>query len=412
MQFWAMTIKLESIIEIEVKNCNFKVITIAFLFALKDLFQQFITKVLLHYFEEYYENGKLKNLLNIDNYRKKSTNVSTKFKTLFGDIWVPQIQIRTISEDGKEHQISITRTLLGVSEKYQIPNFMKELLGWIGSVSTFRIGHKIVGSLTNFKCSLMSVWNSTQWHGKRIKLKLSPDGTNEFEGDGTGIPTKNSGKRGSELKKVFQKKKNGKLHIVGLAIGKYKDKSDWLSAMSEIQIALESGLKKYAKIILSSDGDLSIINVAKGISKGFNQRIKIQKYKWHVFHQLKYYLWKDGVCKELKNEIIAHFFKLTMLSKCSITERDEEIKKYIISLSNKEYKSTAVYLESAMDGFYTHEKEGNTNIYTSKTERSMRTTNQRINVGVWSDSGALNVCKIRDAYYYNGISPLNWKEAA
>ena len=65
-----------------------------------------------------------------------------------------------------------------------------------------------------------------------------------------------------------------------------------------------------------------------------------------------------------------------------------------------------------MDGFYTHEKEGNTNIYTSKTERSMRTTNQRINVGVWSNSGALNVCKIRDSYYYNGIDPLNWKEIA
>ena len=243
---------------------------------------------------------------------------------------------------------------------------------------------------------------------KKINLKLSPIGTNEFECDGTGIPTKKSGKRGSELKKIFQKLKNGKLHLVGLTIGKYKDKNGWLSAMSELQSALSSGLKKYAKIILSSDGDLSIINVAKGISR----RIKIQKDKWHVFHQLKYYLWKDGVCKEFRNEIIAIFFKLTMLSKCSIIERNEKIKEYIIFLSNKGYKSTAVYLESAMDGFYTHEEEGNTNIYTSKTERSMRTTNQRINVGVWSDSGALNVSKIRDAYYYNGISPLNWKKTA
>ena len=54
--------------------------------------------------------------------------------------------------------------------------------------------------------------------------------------------------------------------------------------------------------------------------------------------------------------------------------------------------------------------EDNTNIYTTKTERSMRTTNQRINVGLWSDEGALNVCKIRGAYYYNEISPLNWKK--
>ena len=44
----------------------------------------------------------------------------------------------------------------------------------------------------------MSIWNSVQWHGKGIKLKLAQDGTNEFENDGTGIPTKNSGKRGSE----------------------------------------------------------------------------------------------------------------------------------------------------------------------------------------------------------------------
>ena len=63
-----------------------------------------------------------------------------------------------------------------------------------------------------------------------------------------------------------------------------------------------------------------------------------------------------------------------------------------------------------MTYFYTFEKEGNTTLYTTKVERSMRTTNQRINVGQWSDAGALNVAKTRDAYYYNGISPLNWKK--
>lgn len=113
-----MIIKLDIKIGVEVKNSNFKSITIAFLFALKDLFQQFVTKVLLCYFEENYDNGKLKYLLNIDNYKKKTSNVSTKFKTLFGDIWVPQIQIRTVSKDGKERQISITRILLGVSHQY------------------------------------------------------------------------------------------------------------------------------------------------------------------------------------------------------------------------------------------------------------------------------------------------------
>lgn len=408
MQFWIMQIYLESKINIEVDNCNFKTITAAFLFAINGLFQEYITKVLLAYYNEYYENGKLALLLNIDNYSRKTTNGFTKFKTFFGDIWVPQIQIRTKLENGKNRQISITRILLDVSPRYQIPDFMKELIGWIGAVTTFRVGHNIFSLLTTCKCSLMTIWRSVQWSAKKINLGLSSDGINEFEGDGTGIPTKDSGKRGSELKKIFQRKNNGKLHLIGMSIGKYKDKSDWLSSMSELQVALKSGLKKYAKLVLSSDGDLSIINVAKGISS----RIKIQKDKWHVYHQLKYYLWKDGVNKELKNDIIAHFYKLTMLSKQTIKKRNKQIRRYIFLLNSTGYKSTSVYLKSAMDGFYTHEIEGNKNIYTTKTERSMRTTNQRINVGIWSDNGALNVCKIRDAYYYNGINPFNWKQIA
>lgn len=153
----------------------------------------------------------------------------------------------------------------------------------------------------------------------------------------------------------MQKKKNGKLQLIGLTIGKYKNKEDWSVAFSEIKTALKSGLKKFEKIILSSDGDLSIINTAKNIST----RVKIQKDKWHVFHQLKYYLWKDGVKKELRNKITGHFFKISML-----------------------------------------------------TKRTVKRRNQRINIGVWSDAGALNVCKIRGAYYYNGISPLNWKKRA
>ena len=88
-------IELITNLTINVKNCNLKHLTVKFLFALTDLFQQFVSAVLLYYFEEYYKSGELKKILNIDNYRKKSVNVRTKFKTLFGDIYVPQIQIRT-----------------------------------------------------------------------------------------------------------------------------------------------------------------------------------------------------------------------------------------------------------------------------------------------------------------------------
>jgi len=399
---------LETKIVIKNDTCKLKSITIAFLTSLVSIFQDYVSQVLLHYFQEYYRSQKLAELLSVKSVRLKTTNKLTKFKTIFGTIYVPQIQVRALGFDGIERQMSITRTLLEVSPKFQIPDFIKEMLGFISAQTTFRVGHKIVGLLTNFQCSLQSVWNSVKFAAGKIKLELAPDGTNEFEADGTGIPTKNSGKRGSELKKVFQKKVCGGLHLVGLSIGNYKLKEGWQRAFSQLKEALNSDLTKFAKIILSSDGDLSIINTAKNLSS----RVKIQIDKWHVFHQMKYYLWQDGIKKELKYNIIAHFFKISMLSKRTIEDRNNRIARYINLLLYSGCKHTATYLQSVMPVFYTHETEGNENIYTSKTERSMRTTNQRINVGIWSEEGALNICKIRDAYYYNGISVLNWKKTA
>jgi len=260
--------------------------------------------------------------------------------------------------------------------------------------------------VTNFKCSLSSMWRSVRYSVQQIKLALHPNGTNELEADGTGLPTLNRGERGSELKVVFQKKKDGKLHLVGIAIGKYKDFANWVKALS---FPIRAISKQFGKVILATDGDKTIEKAAKSI----NKNVIMQKDIWHVFHQLKYYLWKDKVPSGTRSYIVRAVYKITML----LTSFSPEIRLVILScyiklLSYRGYKHTAIYLTSAMDGFYTYVKEGNTNLYTSKTERSMRTTNQRINVGVWSEQGALNVTKIRLAYYYNGINPFNWKENA
>lgn len=398
-------INLRTNIQINVENCNFREITFLFLYALKDLFQEYVSEILVYYFEENYKNKRLSKLLGVQIIKKKTRNKTTKFKTLFGDILVPQIQVRVVDFKGKQRQMSITRTLLGVSPMFQIPDFMKEIIAWIGSVSTFRVGHNIIGILSNFKCSLMSVWNSVQWRASRIKLELSLEGTNETQADGTGIPTVKTGKRGSELKKIFQIKKDGTLHLIGMTIGKYKNANDWDSIIREQLLAI---INKFGKVFVVSDGDKSIIETALSLG----EKVKIQFDIWHIFHQMKYYLWADGLAKDYRSKIISHFYKKTMLLKCSITKRDYFIKRYIYLLESSGFSKTASYLKTSMTYFYTHEKEGNSTLYTTKTERSMRTTNQRINVGVWSDDGALSVAKIRDAYYYNGISPLNWKNTA
>ncbi len=234
--------------------------------------------------------------------------------------------------------------------------------------------------------------------GKRIKLSLAEDGINEFEADGTGVPTKNRGKRGSELKVVFQRNKKGKLHLVGIAIGKYKDTANWLQAMGD---AMKEGIRQFGRLVLASDCDSSITETALQCS----DKIILQRDLWHVYHQLKYYLWQDNVKKSTQNNIISLVYKIMLINKqFTVEQRLRLISIVINNLIQNGHVHTATYLKTCTENFYTYIEEKNTNIYTSKTERSMGTVNARINVGVWSDDGVLNVSKIRLSYYYNGLS--------
>jgi len=71
-------INLETKISIKVDNCNMQSLTAAFLQSLSGLFAQYISLVLLHYFDEYYSSGELTKLLNVRSIKRKTTNVLTQ----------------------------------------------------------------------------------------------------------------------------------------------------------------------------------------------------------------------------------------------------------------------------------------------------------------------------------------------
>ncbi len=227
---------------------------------------------------------------------------------------------------------------------------------------------------------------------------------------GTGISTHNSGKRGSELKVVYQRDKEAKLHLVGISIGKYKEAKGWLEAFGT---KLNEGIKTFGKVILASDCDNMIVDTARQLS----EYVLIQRDLWHVFYQMvtehsrsmKYYLWQDKVDKAIRNNIISLVYKL-LLVKTKFTKeyRIKLVGIVIASLKANNYTHTATYLTTCTEHFYTYETENNSNKYTAKTERSMRTINARVNIGVWSDNGVLNAMKIRLSHYYNGINAFIW----
>jgi hypothetical protein len=69
----------------------------------------------------------------------------------------------------------------------------------------------------------------------------------------------------------------------------------------------------------------------------------------------------------------------------------------------KEYSHIVSYLENAQPDMFTAVENRLNGKTTSKVERVMRTVNMRANVSKWSQNGALNVTKVRLAYYYNGF---------
>jgi hypothetical protein len=69
----------------------------------------------------------------------------------------------------------------------------------------------------------------------------------------------------------------------------------------------------------------------------------------------------------------------------------------------KNYAHTVSYLENARGDMFTALENRLAGKTTSRVERLMRTVNMRVNISKWSTEGALNVTKVRLAYYYNGF---------
>jgi len=133
----------------------------------------------------------------------------------------------------------------------------------------------------------MTVWRCVQEEGEAIDFDLDPGEAARGQADGTGIPIRGIKKRGKELKVFIQEKLGGGVRIAGLSIGNYNGNWD------KLFLPLRESFKMFEEFLLVTDGDTDILKGLKGLS------IVFQRCLWHIPHQLKYVLWKDGVARGL-----------------------------------------------------------------------------------------------------------------
>ena len=325
-------------------------------------------------------------------------------KTQWGDVKIPQLQMQCTRCGQKK---SMARPLLDMKPRTQIGQNLKETVALFTSLMPFRACARVL-KFTGIKMSRTQAWRCTQEIGKKLEFGLNEDYCKSGMADGTGIGIQGIKKRGRELKIFAQNKPNGKLHIAGINIGKYESADNW----REIFEPLKESFEEMGEFSLSIDGDCAIL-------KGFDADIDlhIQRCLWHIPHQIKHYLWKDKVLHKstLWLKIMAACLDFISLPKTLIDDtqiidsmlmhKEEAYEELIALLEENNCSSCLAHIQNAYPNMFTNFSKKWQGKTTSLIERIMRTVNLRVNVGKWSTQGALNVIKIRLAYYYNGFNP-------
>lgn len=398
-----ITIDFDCQFKVRLKDSSLSSILAAFAALLPQLLMDFFQKVLVG-FGEYAMTLKRKPFAckcgnNADFIWKTRHGKKTKIHAFYR--WVELMQLQVLCKRCGS-KMYITRKLLGMEPKKRIAAEIYRKLGLLGSLTTFRVAEKI-GGMFGWAVDKMTIWSAVQKTASEIEFKLDDKELPQGEADGTGIGIKGIAKRGKELKVFVQYKQGGGVRVAGLDIGNYNGTWDKL-----FQNSIEV-FKGFSQFLLVTDGDTSILD-------GLKDKVKIiiQRCLWHIPHQAKYVLWQDAVKRKsaewlyVVSELmeicaIRPFVDCQQTIGMMIESKRKRLNAVISYCRENGYTRTVSYLENARPDMFTAIDKRLNGKTTSKVERVMRTVNMRVNVSKWSDAGALNVTKIRLAYYYNGF---------
>ena len=400
-----ITIEFECQFRVGLQDSDFSSIMKAFLMLLPQLLEDFFQKVLVGFGE--YEMG-----LKKKSFACKSCGNDTEFvwKTRHGKtttiltwfrwITLKQLQVRCKRCGSKQY---ITRLLLGMEPKRRIPDETRRKLALMGALTSYRVSAKI-GKMFGWAVDRMTIWKSVQQIGAKMDFVLDGDEEPRGEADGTGIGITGIPKRGKELKVLVQYKKGGGIRVAGIDIGNYNGSWEKLFQKS---LEVIKGFKR--PFLLLTDGDTSIFESLKG-----KVTILIQRCLWHIPYQAQYGLWKDAGKRKSEDwlHVVAELMEICAIRplvdcpdtiQAMLGSKKRRLEKTIAYCREKGFTHTVSYLENARGDMFTaieNRLEGKT---TSRVERMFRTVNMRVNVSKWSMEGALNVTRVRLAYYYNGF---------
>jgi len=135
-----------------------------------------------------------------------------------------------------------------------------------------------------------------------------------------------------------------------------------------------------------------------------HQATKTQRCHWHLVHQLKHYLWQDGVSL-IKRSPYQGRLRGILADK---EHGGRRLARFIKDLEDEGLQTSAGHLQNAQPEAFTFVKEPEfTFSTTSPLEREMRELNRRADNGArWSDKGVQSLLKVLFHYRLNKPAEL------
>lgn len=172
-----MQFEIQAKIVINVESSNLMEVLRAFLRCLGSLFEQVLSHVVLHYASLYATNSRMQQLLNLSatetwHWKNKLGYHPIAVKTLFGKILLPNHIVEILRQDGNRQKMTLGRKLIEISPYFQIPDEIKELVGTLGALMSYRNVLKSMLSYSLLGISLSSIWRCLQWSTQGLVLPI------------------------------------------------------------------------------------------------------------------------------------------------------------------------------------------------------------------------------------------------
>ena len=122
----------------------------------------------------------------------------------------------------------------------------------------------------------------------------------------------------------------------------------------------------------------------------------VQRCRWHLVHQLKHYLWQDGIAWKKRSAYQDQLRQILWRPKQRAHQAESTLDQFIESLETSGLKTSAGHLRAAKkEALVFRDVEGFTFTTTTPLEREMRELNSRADIGArWSEKGIENVLKV------------------